>query len=187
MEELALHILDLMENALEAQAALILVQVCADHHKGRLRVIIQDDGRGMTREEVQAVCAPFFTTRQERPVGLGLALWRQAAESCGGRTWIDSAPGEGTLVGAEFQLGHVDLPPMGDLAGTLAVFLGGSPQVDVVLRYTVDGRSWTFDTRQVREVLGPVPLNHPPVVRWIREYCSENMARLGRSEEDDQP
>ncbi|NLN16995.1 MAG: ATP-binding protein [Firmicutes bacterium] len=174
-----------MENALEAQASLILVEVCEDRHKGCLQVVIQDDGRGMTREQVEGVFGPFFTTREERPVGLGLALWRQAAESCGGRVWVDSSPGKGTLVGAEFQLGHVDLPPMGDLAGTLAVFLGGSPQVDVVLSYTVDDRNWRFDTRQIRQVLGQVPLSHPPVIRWIREYCSENLARLGRSEEDD--
>lgn len=187
MEELALHILDLMENALEAQASIIFIYICEDTYKQYLAVTIRDNGRGMTREEVKGVFEPFYTTRKERPIGLGLALWRQAAESCGGRVWIESSPGKGTLVGAKFQLDHVDLAPMGDLAGTLAVFLGTSPQMDVVFNYTVNGRKWEFDTRKIRRILGQVPLGHPPVICWMRDYCRENLARLRRSEENDQP
>ncbi|HOT12175.1 MAG TPA: ATP-binding protein [Polyangiaceae bacterium] len=64
---------------------------------------IEDDGVGMTKEQVVASFEAFqqvdsSTTRKTGGIGLGLALTRQLCELMGGRLEIQSAVGEGTTV-----------------------------------------------------------------------------------------
>jgi two-component system cell cycle sensor histidine kinase/response regulator CckA len=60
---------------------------------------IQDDGVGMSKEQIQHVFEPFFTTKEsEEAFGLGLPVAQSMAQSWGG--WIDirSRLGKGTRV-----------------------------------------------------------------------------------------
>src|SRR5512146_791104 len=102
LRELALHILDLAENSLNAGASLVTIEVTEDVPTDQLKIRITDNGRGMDAESVQRATDPFFTTRTTRRVGLGLSFLKQAAEMCNGSMTIDSAPGQGTMVRATF-------------------------------------------------------------------------------------
>lgn len=82
-----------------------------------LTAVIADDGRGMSPEFLAAVADPFTTTRTTRSVGMGIPLYRMAAELTGGSLSLASALGRGTTVTAVFHLEHLDCPPMGDLPG----------------------------------------------------------------------
>ena len=93
MQELSLNILDIAENSVKAGASLITVAVCYRPAADRLTVTITDDGCGMDAETVRRVCDPFYTTRTTRRVGMGLPLWKMAAEMTGGAMTVESAPG----------------------------------------------------------------------------------------------
>ena len=84
MQELSLNILDIAENSVKAGASLITVAVCYRPAADRLTVTITDDGCGMDAETVRKVTDPFYTSRTTRRVGMGLPLWKMAAEMTGG-------------------------------------------------------------------------------------------------------
>jgi len=129
MQDLALHVLDLVDNALRAGATRIGVRVLEETAADRLRVEITDDGRGMDRETLDRALDPFFSTKPGKPVGLGLALFAQAARESGGSLRVESAPGRGTVLRAVFGLSHPDRKPLGDLTGTMDLLAEAHPRV----------------------------------------------------------
>lgn len=173
MLELSLHILDIVENSLTAGASLVEIRLVEDRNRNLLEIDIRDDGRGIPPERVQKVLDPFYTTRTTRRVGLGLALFRDAARQCGGDFTVESKEGEGTLVRAWFEWDHIDRAPLGDMAGTLQGLIVGNADVDFHYLHEVDGQVFEMDTRNIRKQLGGVPLNHPEVIRFLNEAIRE--------------
>lgn len=180
MRELSLHILDVLENAVEAEATRITLTIDEDIARDRLTITVQDNGKGMTPETLARVLDPFFTTRQTRHVGLGLPLLAAAAERAGGGVQVSSEPGVGTTVTATFQLRHWDRAPLGDLAGTLLAVLLARARVDLVYVHRVGAREFRLDTAELRRVLGDVPFTEPSVRDWLRKYLREGIAGLER-------
>ena len=178
MNELALYILDLVQNSVSAGASRVEIRITISREEDTLLIEIIDDGRGMSQEFVARVSSPFVTTRTTRKVGLGIPMIRQLCEMCEGEFAIESEEGRGTKLRLLFRLSHVDLPPMGDLAETVLALVIGSPdRPDFVLTYSAGGAEpYVFDTAQIREVLGGVPLNTPEVLSWMREDLSEGLA-----------
>ena len=80
MRELSLHLLDIAENSISAQASRVSIQVLEDYPTDRLTISVRDNGVGMAPELADRVLDPFITRRTERKVGLGLPLLKQAAE-----------------------------------------------------------------------------------------------------------
>ena len=107
MEDLSLHILDIVENSVKAEAREIRIVIAEDNKADRLFLEIHDNGSGMDEKMRAKALDPFFTTRTTRRVGLGLPLLAQAARESGGTLLLDSAPGKGTIVRAVFQLSHI--------------------------------------------------------------------------------
>ncbi len=176
MKELSLNILDVTKNSVTAGASRIDLSLTEDS-EGRLTIEIADNGRGMSPEFLAQVTDPFTTTRTTRKVGMGLPLYRLAAEQTGGRLDIRSAVGVGTTVTAVFHRRHMDCPPLGDLAGTVALLIQGSPEVEFTYRHTTPRGTAELSTREMREVLGEdVSLAEPEVYAWMRGYLSEQEA-----------
>ena len=149
MEDLSLHILDIVENAVAASASRVRIAIAEDTAADRLSIEVRDNGRGMDRATREKVLDPFHTTRTTRRVGLGLPLLAQAAGQAGGTIEINSEPGQGTTVRAVFQRSHPDLQPLGDLAETLKTLLVGHPDLELQFEYTKDAqRIAGFDSSQ---------------------------------------
>lgn len=184
MRELSLHLLDLLENSLEAGATELSIDISEDTRADRLVIEVQDNGQGMTAETARQVTDPFFTSRLTRRVGLGLPLLAAAAERCGGCLKVDSEPGKGSRVRAEFGLTHIDRAPMGDLASTLLSVILHDPSPRVRFRHRVDDRSFSFDTNELLAALDGIPLSHPAVWQWLKEYLAEGQASLCEGETD---
>jgi light-regulated signal transduction histidine kinase (bacteriophytochrome) len=183
MRELALHVLDLLQNAAEAGATRVTLLVNEDWPVDRLTIIVDDNGRGMAPETIARVTDPFFTTRTTRHVGLGLPLLAASAERSGGALAIRSRTGAGSTVEATFRLSHPDRQPLGDLASSLLAFLLGERAPGLHHRHEVirhGGCSpikFEFDTAAIAAELGTVPLNHPAVQRWLAEFLAEGEAQ----------
>ena len=174
MTEISLNVLDVSENSTRAGASLVTIEVKADTAADRLTIVIADDGCGMTSEQVEHVTDPFFTTRTTRKVGLGIPFFKYAAESTGGSFHIESEPGRGTTVTAVFGLSHIDRMPLGNMNATIHNLIVYHTDAAFCYTYRYNEASFTLDTRQMREILGGIPLNAPEVSDYIMEYLREN-------------
>ena len=123
MRELSLNVLDIAQNSISAGATLIEIEIREDTAGRLLTIRIADDGCGMTPEKLKSVADPFYTTRTTRKVGMGVPLFRMAAEMTGGGFDITSEPGKGTTVTALFHTDHVDFIPLGDICSTVTMLL----------------------------------------------------------------
>ena len=182
MPELALHILDLVQNSVSAGATRVVVTIAWDTSADTLLISIEDDGKGMAPELLERVTSPFTTTRTTRKVGLGIPLFKQLAEMCDGELTIDSTVGRGTKTQARFRASHMDLPPLGDLKGTIETLVIACPErPEFCFIYRVDGHEFIFDTASVREAVGNLPLNEPEIVGWIGQYVAEGIGEVERA------
>lgn len=172
MKELSLHILDIAQNSVAAGARSLALTL--EEREGLLTVTITDDGKGMPPELLTAATDPFVTTRTTRKVGLGLPLLKLAAEQTGGSLAMESVEGKGTTVKAVFDSGHIDCPPLGDLADSLSALLQGAPGLELHYTHCTPAGAVSFDTREVRAVLGAgISLGEPEISLWLRDYLRE--------------
>ncbi len=178
LRELALHILDIAENSLNADATLIKIEVIEDTTADQLVICVTDNGRGMDAKAVERATDPFFTTRTTRRVGLGLPFLKQATELCKGDLEIDSRPGDGTTITATFQHSHINRMPLGDLPNTILTLVVGNPQADFVYRHVFNERIFEFDTRPIKAELGDVPLSEPGVIEYLRREIADSLAQI---------
>jgi len=176
LRELALHLLDIAENSVSALASIIQISIEENRAADRLRIVIEDNGKGMDAQTVARITDPFVTSRTTRKVGLGIPLLKAAAEACNGGLEIWSEVGKGTTVTDEFQLCHIDRMPLGDLSSTLMTLVIGSPEVRWILQYTVDGQTFEFDTQPILETLDGVPLTDPAILAYLRDMLEEGVA-----------
>ena len=181
MKELSLHILDIAKNSVKAKASLIEILITEDEEKNLLTIGINDNGCGMTEEFLKNVKDPFQTTRTTRKVGMGIPLFEAASVQAGGGLTITSEVGVGTKDFVTFQYNHIDRAPLGDMTGTMKTLIWGSPEIDFLYRHTKNGREFILDTREIRSVLGGVPLDTPDVLAWIDEYISEGLCDISVS------
>ncbi len=181
MKELSLNILDIAKNSVKAEATRIGIKIDENIPDNTLTIVISDNGCGMSEEFVNRVRDPFTTTRTTRKVGMGIPLFELAASQCGGGLEIESKRGEGTVVTARFEYDHIDRAPIGDMPGTITTLISGSPDIDFEYIHVLNGTEFIFDTAEVREVLGGVPLDTADVLNWINEYISEGLDGLRKS------
>ena len=178
MKELSLHILDIAKNSVKANAGLIEIDIDENEADNLLKIDIIDNGCGMSEEFLKRVKDPFSTTRTTRKVGMGISLFEAAAEQCGGKLDITSRLGEGTKVSTTFLYDHIDRAPLGDMAGTMQTLISGSPDIEFLYRHKKNGKEFVLDTRELKKILGDVPLNNPDVLIWIDGYIQEGLEEI---------
>ncbi len=178
MKELALHILDLLQNSVEAGASRVGIDIIEDAGNDQLVIEVRDDGKGMSPELLERVLDPFVTTRRTRRVGLGLPLLAVAARQAGGEVQVESSPGGGTRIVASFGLSHVDRAPLGDMAATLVAVLAANPQLKLHYRHRRDGGEALFDSEAIEERIGSVPWDKPEAALWARDAIRSGLAAL---------
>ena len=174
MRELSLNILDIAQNSISAGAPLITIEVNENTTQHTLLIGVYDNGKGMSEEQVKSVIDPFFTTRTTRKVGMGIPLFKMAAEQTGGRLEIKSELGVGTEVRAYFKTDSVDFTPLGDVASTIQMRITMNTDRDFVYKHIVNEKEFVCDTREIKEILGDVPLDTYEVSQWLKDFITEN-------------
>lgn len=175
MRELSLHILDIAQNSIVAQAEEIRIAIVEDYDEDRLAICIKDDGWGMDQETLEKVVDPFYTTRTTRKVGLGIPMFKAAAEQCEGRFSMTSKPGVGTDLIAEFKHSHIDRMPLGNMSDTLITIINSNDKIDMVYTHQVGKEKFTLSTKEIKKSLGELPINNLDVLIWLRDYIKENL------------
>ena len=186
MPELALHILDLVQNSVSAGATRVVVTIAWDTSADTLLISIEDDGKGMPPGCLRAFPVPS-RPRAPRKVGLGIPLFKQLTEMCRGELTPNPPWAKGRTQ-ATFTASHMDLPPMGDLKGTMETLIIANPErPDFCLVYRVDKEEFVFDTAVVREAVGGLPLGEPEIVKLdrpvYRRKASAGWSRPGPEDE----
>jgi hypothetical protein len=169
MEDLSLHILDIVENSIAAKADRIEIVITEDIKNDVLSVEIIDNGIGMDKEIVKKALDPFYTSKKVRRFGFGLPLLSEAANAANGQLSIKSKTGEGTRIRADFQHSHIDRKPIGDMAQTITTLVIGNPEIELVYVHKKNSHEYCFDTREIKVQLDEIPINSPPGIRMIRE------------------
>jgi hypothetical protein len=180
VREIALHLLDIAENSVAAESQNISVHVHEDLLHDLLSASVIDDGRGMDAETVQRVQDPFYTTRTTRNVGLGIPLLKLAAEQAEGSFSLQSEPGKGAWLEAEFRHSHIDRMPLGDLASTFLTLLISHPQIDWTFLYRVTDKNkksnhFLFESAELKSELGDISLTEPEVLTFVRGMIEEGI------------
>ncbi|MBR3742163.1 MAG: sensor histidine kinase [Clostridia bacterium] len=175
MRDLSLHILDLMQNSIRAQATVVSLTVQLDE-KGMLSIIIEDDGTGMSTELLARVQSPFATTRTTRKVGLGIPMMAENCRLAGGDLAIESTLGKGTALTATLDTRSIDCLPLGDLPGTMTTLVTMNPdRPEFTLHCRSPKGEMQFDTREIRQALQGVPLNEPEIAAWMLDSLREEI------------
>ena len=150
MEDLSLHILDIVENSIRANAKKIEINIIEDEKKDILNIRVTDDGKGMDKNTVKNVLDPFFTTKKSKKTGLGLPLLAQSAKESGGSIEVKSKPGKGTKINATFGYSHIDRKPLGDIGKSLKILNATNPGIDFIYNYKKNGVNDHLDTKEIQ-------------------------------------
>lgn len=178
MRELSLHLLDIAENSVAANATEITILVKENTTQDRLFLSVIDNGKGMDKELLIKIYDPFITSRTTRKVGLGIPLLKAAAEACNGYLTIDSKPGDGTVLKTEFQRSHIDRMPIGNLADTILQLLIAYPKIHWILKYVVDSDEFILDDKPIKTELEGISLTEPEVISFLREYIDTGINNI---------
>ncbi len=97
-------IMDLLSNALDAcswkeykNGEIPEVRLGLRHGEApdQVRIEVRDNGEGMTEEVRKRLFTPFFSTKEKKGTGMGLAVVERIVSSHEGRTTVESEPGRG--------------------------------------------------------------------------------------------
>lgn len=178
MRDISLHVLDIIQNSIVADASLIEISIDEDKISDRLSVTIKDNGKGMSKELVETVTDPYTTSRTTRKVGLGIPLFKQNAERTGGGLTISSELGKGTTLCATFIPSNIDCLSMGDIAGVIALTVSGNPSIDFIYNHRINGNLYSFNTKEIKEVLGDISIGEPSVSKYLKEMIQSNLEEI---------
>jgi PAS domain S-box-containing protein len=97
---------NLLRNATKFTPGGGLIEVITERRDGKLEIVVQDNGIGMTQEAIERIFKPFEQASEEHAaisggLGLGLAITQQLVEAHGGRI---TAYSEGEHKGARFTI-----------------------------------------------------------------------------------
>jgi anti-sigma regulatory factor (Ser/Thr protein kinase) len=177
VRDLSLHLLDLIENAIRAEATVVAVTVVEDTACDRLKLVVEDNGPGLSVPPEVAL-NPFYTTKEGKRTGLGLSLIQGAAQRAGGGVELGRSPLGGLAVTATMQLSHVDRSPMGDLAATISSVVCTNPEIDLRCRFVVGPREWGVRSSDVEKELPYGGRGGLAVARRLAEKVREGLAAV---------
>ena len=175
MRDLSLHLLDLIENSIRAEATIVAVTVIEDAVRDMLKLVVEDNGPGLSVPPKVAM-DPFFTTKEGKRTGLGLSLIQGAAERAGGGVELARSPLGGLAVTATMQLSHVDRSPMGDLAATISSIVCTNPGIDLRCRFNVGKGEWEVCSSEVAKELPMTERGGLAVARRVSERIKAGLA-----------
>lgn len=175
MEDLSLHILDIVENSITARADKVKIELVDDESSDTFTITIIDNGVGMDEDTLKMVTDPFFTTKKVRNFGMGIPLLAQSAGQCNGQLTIKSLPGKGTELKAAFQRSHLDMMPVGDMGATMITLIAGHPEIDYELVYSRSGYNYGLNTEELKRGLQSGEITDPLILDFIKRHVNEGI------------
>ena len=172
---------DLTQNSVEAGAKRIAVRLIQD--EASIFFSVEDDGRGMTREQLERAADPFYTDGVKHPgrrVGLGIPFLIQTADETGGFWKVETRAlgsqaaaissgvqieeglrrsaknGEetGAFLACRLDARNIDLPPLGSVAGFLGQCLSLEGDFEMTVERKAPWTEYSLKRTEIIEALG---------------------------------
>lgn len=178
MKEIALHILDIIQNSIRAEATEIRISIVESLSQNRFILNVKDNGKGIPPEILEKISDPFVTTRKTRKTGLGLSLLKQHAEMTGGNLSISSVLGSGTEVEAIFIKDHIDKQPSGDLPGIFRLMLASNPEINIIYYHKTDFGEFSISSSEIKNILGLDNFNDFQLLNEINSLVKVNLEEI---------
>lgn len=178
MRDISLHILDIAENSVKADAQNIVIVVDEDIIKNLLTLQITDDGKGMKEEMAKKADDPFVTSRTTRKVGLGIPLLKEAAKAAGGGLKVTSEENKGTKIKAWFKYDHLDRKPIGNTAETIITLILMNPDTDIRYVHRKNGEEFVFDTKEIKTQLEVITLNNNELLKELKVLINKKLKEI---------
>lgn len=104
LHQVILNLLTNAEQAITKNGKIKISTLINDH--GKLQLKIEDNGEGISPENIDRIADPFFTTKEPgKGTGLGLFITYTIIEEHNGRVTVNSEVNKGTTFTIEFDLG----------------------------------------------------------------------------------
>lgn len=182
MKTISDHILDIVQNSINAKAELIEIIVHESDKTELCTLTITDDGCGMDAETLKHAIDPFFTTGKTKKVGLGLSLLKQNALRSGGDFQIFSDMGKGTKVVASFGLTNPDKPPLGNIGDMFYLTMQGNPKINFRYAHSTKNGEFTVSSAEIIEMTEGVSLHDKLIREAIIDLINNNIRDLEQNE-----
>jgi len=148
-------LLDIVENSIEADSASMIVDLI--ENRTLLEVFVSDNGRGMDKETLKKIEDPVYTDgkkHRKRTVGLGIPFLKQAVEAVNGKFDIQSEPGMGTSIHFQFDLSHIDCPPLGNLPTAFLSMMLFDGDYKLTINRCYDEEKYSVSRTELIETVG---------------------------------
>lgn len=93
-------IANLLSNAIDASGKGQTITISTVISGNSLAIMLKDQGSGMDKETLENIFVPFYT-KKDKGTGLGMSIAKKIVDGHGGRMYIHSKPGEGTMITIE--------------------------------------------------------------------------------------
>ena len=183
MQDIAMHILDIGMNSIKAKADTVIITIQNNVDASRRIITFEDNGCGMSEEDVIQAQNPFYTSRSTRKVGLGIPFIKAAAEMSGGCFSLNSKLNEGTVLKVEFDTSNIDCPPLGNVADSIVSLMVFDESINLIFKYYWNNSLFEVSTSQIKMELEDVSMSEPAIQIWLTEYIGENIERLKKEEQ----
>ena len=108
IQQVLLNVINNARQAIEGRQAGGRIQITTGTFGENVRILVQDNGPGISPENLLRIFDPFFTTKQVgQGTGLGLSLCYGIIKEHGGNITPSSRPGEGATFTIELPLFHL--------------------------------------------------------------------------------
>jgi hypothetical protein len=170
-------ITDLVQNSIEAHAKEITLNV--EETKTNLKVVITDNGKGMSAEILEKAKDPFWSDGQKhkhRKVGLGLPFLFQTAEISGGTAVIESEEDVGTTITFQLDPTHVDLPMFGNFTTATVSLMTYGFDGNLTVQRSLEEKSYEISKNELIEALGD--LNDLESLTLLKQFITSQEEEL---------
>jgi hypothetical protein len=80
-----------------------------------------------------------------------------------------------------FVFSHIDRLPTGDIAGTMALTVSSYSEIDFIYTHTTPYGNFVFNTIEIKETLGSLPINNPQVITFMKDLIRDNLEEIKAS------
>lgn len=180
MQEISLNIMDIVQNSINAKANRIIISIVINTNEDFLSVRIEDNGKGMSSNQLKRIHDPFYSTRTSRKIGLGIPFLKHASESTGGSFSVDSVLNQGTIISAKFVFSHINRMPLGNIVSTIHLLITMNPNINFIYRYKLNNKEFFLDTNDLHDILGDIPFSVAKISKFIKEYLKEQHDNINK-------
>ncbi|QBG46222.1 ATP-binding protein [Verrucomicrobia bacterium S94] len=169
-------ITDLVQNAFEAGASEITLKV--EETDTHLKIVIQDNGKGMNAKTLAKAKDPFWSDgkHRHRKVGLGLPFLFQTAEMTGGSAEIESEEGTGTTVTCNLDPRNVDLPAFGSFTPAAVSLMTYGFEGNLTIEHRRNEKHYSVSRNDLVDALGN--LNTSENMALLKQFIQSNEEEL---------